>query len=52
MVSSDKAQANQAKPQLPFGGNFGHDEGGGYGPHYKGLRDDLDVPTFIRKQMD
>jgi len=51
-VSSDKAQANQAKPQLPFGGNFGHDEGGGYGPHYKGLRDDLDVPTFIRKQMD
>ena len=29
-----------------------HDEDGGYGPHYKGLRDDLDVPTFLRKQMD
>jgi len=23
-----------------------------FGPHYKGLRDDLDVPTFIRKNMD
>jgi cell division protein FtsZ len=25
---------------------------GEYGPHYRGLRDDLDVPTFIRKNMD
>jgi hypothetical protein len=31
---------------------FGNDEGGGYGPNYKGIRDDLDVPTFIRRQMD
>lgn len=23
-----------------------------FGPHYRGLRDDLDVPTFIRKNMD
>ncbi len=23
-----------------------------FGPHYQGLRDDLDVPTFIRKNMD
>jgi len=31
---------------------FGNDEGGGYGPNYKGIREDLDVPTFIRRQMD
>jgi hypothetical protein len=28
-----------------------HDESE-FGPHYHGLRDDLDVPTFIRKNMD
>jgi cell division protein FtsZ len=36
----------------PNPGKYGNDEGG-YGPHYKGVREDvLDVPTFIRKQMD
>jgi cell division protein FtsZ len=36
----------------PNPGKFGGDEGG-FGPHYKGVREEvLDVPTFIRKQMD
>jgi cell division protein FtsZ len=29
----------------------GTDEGG-YGPNFTNLRDDLDVPTFLRRQMD
>jgi cell division protein FtsZ len=28
------------------------DSGGGYGPNSRVTRDDLDVPTFLRKQMD
>jgi hypothetical protein len=30
---------------------IGTDEGG-YGPNFTNLRDDLDVPTFLRRQMD
>ena len=57
-VRSDKAAATPDRAgsgflrRGGFWGKVGHDEGGGFGPHYKGLRDDLDVPTFIRKQMD
>jgi cell division protein FtsZ len=47
-----------AKPETPFlrkGPNrtpaFSPDEGG-YGPNFTNLKDDLDVPTFLRRQMD
>ncbi len=30
---------------------IGTDEGG-YGPNFTNLRDDLDIPTFLRRQMD
>ena len=50
-IRSEKAQAKGFLRRQP-GPRFGNDEGGGFGPHYKGLRDDLDMPTFIRKQMD
>ena len=50
-VDSDRAKrAAYLRPNRE-GGKFGNEEGG-YGPHYRGVRDDLDVPTFIRKQMD
>ncbi len=46
------------KPETPFlrkGPNrtpaFSPDEGG-YGPNFTNLKDDLDVPTFLRRQMD
>ena len=46
------------KPETPFlrkgpGRSIpiGTDEGG-YGPNFTNLRDDLDVPTFLRRQMD
>ena len=53
ILESDAAQRTKVLRGLRGGpGRFGNDEGG-YGPHYKGVREDvLDVPTFIRKQMD
>jgi cell division protein FtsZ len=47
-----------ARPDTPFLRKgpgrtvpIGTDEGG-YGPNFTNLRDDLDVPTFLRRQMD
>ena len=47
-----------ARPETPFLRKgpgrvvpIGTDEGG-YGPNFTNLRDDLDVPTFLRRQMD
>jgi cell division protein FtsZ len=47
-----------ARPETPFLRKgpgrtvpVGTDEGG-YGPNFTNLRDDLDVPTFLRRQMD
>ena len=50
-IRSEKSPQRGFLQRVPLP-KFGTDEGGGFGPHYKGLRDDLDVPTFIRKQMD
>ncbi|HKY32755.1 MAG TPA: cell division protein FtsZ [Candidatus Polarisedimenticolia bacterium] len=51
--------AEKGKPETPFlrkgqqnrAPAFTADEGG-YGPNFTNLRDDLDVPTFLRRQMD
>ena len=47
--------AKQETPFLRKGPNrtpaFSPDEGG-YGPNFTNLKDDLDVPTFLRRQMD
>jgi len=45
------------KPRYWRGSRFGtpvtdFETGGNYGPNSKAGRDDLDVPTFLRKQMD
>ena len=51
-LESDNAQQNRVLRSYRGPSKVGNDEGG-YGPHYKGVREDiLDVPTFIRKQMD
>jgi cell division protein FtsZ len=55
----DPAAARKpARPDSPFLRKgpgrtipIGTDEGG-YGPNFTNLRDDLDVPTFLRRQMD
>ncbi|MBI3449574.1 MAG: cell division protein FtsZ [Acidobacteria bacterium] len=57
--SSDPvAGRKNARPETPFLRKgpgrtvpIGTDEGG-YGPNFTNLRDDLDVPTFLRRQMD
>jgi cell division protein FtsZ len=56
---ADPAAARKPqRPETPFlrkgpgrSVPIGTDEGG-YGPHFTNLRDDLDVPTFLRRQMD
>ncbi|HZE88129.1 MAG TPA: cell division protein FtsZ [Verrucomicrobiae bacterium] len=52
------ASRKNARPETPFLRKgpgrtvpIGTDEGG-YGPNFTNLRDDLDVPTFLRRQMD
>ncbi|HET6371845.1 MAG TPA: cell division protein FtsZ [Candidatus Polarisedimenticolia bacterium] len=54
---SDQA-ARAAKPETPFlrkgpsrPAAFSPDEGN-YGPNFTNIKDDLDVPTFLRRQMD
>jgi cell division protein FtsZ len=51
-------QRKTTRPETPFLRKgpgrtvpIGTDEGG-YGPNFTNLRDDLDVPTFLRRQMD
>ncbi|HLF29167.1 MAG TPA: cell division protein FtsZ [Anaerolineae bacterium] len=39
------------KGQVGRNATVGPDEGG-YGPNFTNLKDDLDVPTFLRRQMD
>ncbi|MGH9867275.1 MAG: cell division protein FtsZ [Candidatus Polarisedimenticolia bacterium] len=48
-----------ARPDTPFLRKgqtrpvaFSGTEEGGYGPNFTNLKDDLDVPTFLRRQMD
>ena len=52
-----EAPGKGGRPEAPFlrrgqqhqGANT---EEGGYGPNFTNLKDDLDVPTFLRRQMD
>jgi len=57
-VAGPGPQRKPARPETPFLRKgpgrtvpVGTDEGG-YGPNFTNLRDDLDVPTFLRRQMD
>jgi len=54
-IEAPGAQPRQQTPFLRKGqqpqGNMNTEEGG-YGPNFTNLKDDLDVPTFLRRQMD
>ena len=57
---AQEPQPSASQPEQPRfwrGSRFGtpvvdFETGGGYGPNSRATRDDLDVPTFLRKQMD
>ena len=54
---SPAPSAPQQQPRFWRGSRFGtpvldFDTGGGFGPNSRLMKDELDVPTFLRKQMD